>query len=358
MHPRRAPKVIAYGLGAVLAAGVGCSGALIIAKQFSTAATPLPTRLEVADDELDLGERLESASHEHRFHLENPTDSPVCVTGLSGTCDCQGWAPAVPFTVPAHGRQKVWVRLTLPTNSECGRGQGGESVVMPVKVTFTGPSGASQSQEWELRCVLRPALWTRGVLALGMQTADQLTAGREIELTAVEHVAALGCQGPAHWAVTIRRVPGGAPKFTAALRYVGPPAPAVIDDTLVFTPTDARGQSLPAARVRITGELVEDVIASPRSAYFGRYVVGSVAEDVVFLKSQSGKPFTVRRAIPRMLGCTVVPLGDGPTGTSWLIRQTISAVGQQSGEAEFAVEDGTGVITRVVVPVTYLGFNE
>ncbi len=358
MHPRRAPKVIAYGLGAVLAAGVGCSGALIIAKQFSTAATPLPTRLEVSDDELDLGERFESASHEHCFHLENPTDSPVRVTGLSGTCDCQGWAPAVPFTVPPHGRQEVRVRLTLSTNSECGRGQGGESVVMPVRVTFTGPSGAAQSQEWELRCVLRPVLWTRGVLALGMQTADQLGAGREIELTAAEHVVAVGCQGPAQWAVTIRRAPGVAPKFTASLRFVGPPTPAVINDTVVFTPTDALGQLLPGARVRITGELVEDVIASPRSAYFGRYVVGSVVEDAVCLKSLSGRPFTVRQAIPRMAGCTVAPLGDGPTGTLWLIRQKISVAGQQSGEAEFVVEDSAGAVTRLVVPVTYLGLSE
>jgi hypothetical protein len=161
--------------------------------------------------------------------------------------------------------------------------------------------------------------------------------------------------GTAHWDITVRRATAGASNFTAALRFVGPPTPTVIDDTVVFTPTSAQGQPFPGVRMRITSELVEDVVASPRSVYFGRHVVGSVAEEAVTLKSLTGGPFTVREAASRMAGCTAERAGGESSDSVWVIRQKVAVVGQQAGEVEFVIDGGTGTVIRAVVPVTYLG---
>jgi hypothetical protein len=261
----------------------------------------------------------------------------------------------VPFTVTPRGRQEVRVRLALPPISDCARARGGEQLAIPLQVRFAGPAGDIQSQSWELRCVVRPVLQAACQQALGMQTAGQFASGREIELTAAEHVEAVDCEAPAHWAVTVRRAAGGAPKFVAALRFVGPPTPATINDTIVFIPTDAEGRQSSRVSVQITGELVEDVVASPRSAYFGRYAIGSVVEEAVVLNSLTGRPFTIREALSRMAGCTAERVENESSDSVWLIRQKVAAVGQQSGEVEFVVEDDAGSVIRLRVPVTYLG---
>ncbi len=338
-------------LGIVIVAGL-----YGLVSSFTTApAMSVSQALDVPAGDLDLGTLVENAPHEHTVTLTNPGRRSVSVVGVDGPCDWKRSGLTLPIVIPAGGQHPLKMVLTPNTTTECGRANGGEQYTPTVTIRYTA-GGPPQSQLVRLQGMLRPTLFVGGSvggrLDLNEQLAESLAEPRDIPLVAAVPIqsVAVSSQGP--WVGNVRRG-GDERQFIAAIRRVGS-QPATFDDLLTFTPTGPDGRVLPATHLRVTGEVVDRVVAHPRDVRLGRLPVGAEASDTFHLRAVDGKSVTVRKVEPPP-GISVEPVGN-PVNLTYEVRLAARA-GEQSAVIVFHTAGADGRELAVRVPVNYLGYT-
>ncbi len=318
---------------------------------------PPPQQLHIPESDLNLGECFETASRAHKFHVENSSDAPVTVTSISGNCDCQSWQPATPFTIAARGRQEIRMMLGLRMTSDCSRVRGDESVTIPLRVTFSGQDGHDRAKEWALRGTLKPSFKLgapvrNNVLSLGMITVARIAVQQEIAIVAADHVKSIEARGSKNWLVMVRR--GSSltkSEFIASLAYQGTRTPLQFDDTLELVPTDSNGQQLPAIPLRVVGEIVDPVIASPRALYFGRRAIGKTYAEDILLRSLDGTAFAIDRVECRGEGLSSLRSTTATAGEVCRVSWDVANADTLEGELQIRLKDGS------IIKVPVVGFG-
>ena len=82
-------------------------------------------KLEIAEEELNLGTQHESAAYEHVLHITNPTDAAITVEQFRTSCDCVGVTPRTNLVIDAHETKPVSLKLKLLPKKSIEAGVGG-----------------------------------------------------------------------------------------------------------------------------------------------------------------------------------------------------------------------------------------
>ena len=310
--------------------------------------------LSLAAADFELGTLIENEPRQHTLTLTNPGDRPVTLLGVDGPCDTKRHGVTFPVTIPAGGQHQLRLSFTPSESTECGRIKGAEEYA-PVVAFHYNDGGRVRSLRAELHGVVKPTLAvagiTRGHLVLGEQLAEALAEPRDFSLVGAVPIrsVAVSCQGL--WVGEVRGLEAVG-RFVATVRRVPHPGTGVFDDLLTFTPTGSAGQPLPPTHLRLSGEVVDRVVAHPRDVRLGRLAAGQPAEDTFRLRSVDGRAVRVTR-VTAPPGVQVLPVGKAGNQT-FVVRLT-AVSGDYSGTISVQTADADGHELAVSVAVTYQG---
>jgi hypothetical protein len=120
---------------------------------------------------------------------------------------------------------------------------------------------------------------------------------------------------------------------------------------VTLKPVLKRGKSIPARRIRFTAKILPDASLEPPSVQVGGRHLGDSFEEVVVLRSLTGRMITNVRAEAHGAGLSVEKLREsGP----FRITQRVCGLGTQTNEIRFSAEIAGRSFT-VQLPVSYTG---
>jgi hypothetical protein len=151
-----------------------------------------------------------------------------------------------------------------------------------------------------------------------------------------------------------------ATSFTLHLRSNGILAARKVDDDIVLTPISAEGKKLPAKLLKISGEIMVDVVPSSKALYFGLRPCGTVGQDAIMLRSLTNTPFTVKHVFKTAIGLEVVDQtqANNKEILVYTVRMPFGEVGEHQESITFSISQPDGREFDIVVPVRYRGYSE
>lgn len=110
------------------------------------------------------------------------------------------------------------------------------------------------------------------------------------------------------------------------------------------------------AVVPVTGRVVPDVTAEPRSLMLGVQKLGSKATGSFTLRSRTGGEFTVEAVEPTARTARVEPIESGADGApSYRVVQAIDEAGYHAASIKVRARHEGGDTDEIEVPVVYVG---
>lgn len=234
--------------------------------------------LIIPEEDLRLGRVYESKTLEHRLHIRNTGNEPVTIARFVKDCDCLGITPDKDVTLePGETRE---FRMKLSPRSKVGYADYGQTIPYHVRfgAQYSKGGRGGFSADWELTCgmvvTLRPQPAT---IHLGTLSDRQPQIERSVTVETSKEVAWINCETPSRWAAEVSRDKRDSSpnKFHLTIRSAGDLRPGTISDVIRLIPLDSEGERLPEREIRINGEIVRDVVASPREIHFGRQPCGT-----------------------------------------------------------------------------------
>ncbi len=135
-------------------------------------------------------------------------------------------------------------------------------------------------------------------------------------------------------------------QLRSAPRSVGP-----FEGTVSLQPVLKGGQQLPVQRLLFEGKIVSDIEAVPPEFLVGGRVLGDAIEEVVMLRSLTGRQLVDVRSEAQGEGLAVEVLKGG---NGLRIRQKITAAGSCTNRVRVYAKAGDRQV-ETVLPVTYTG---
>ena len=141
-------------------------------------------------------------------------------------------------------------------------------------------------------------------------------------------------------------------EFEVAMKSV--PALGPIESSIQFDGVAADGAKLPPTRVRVHGEIVQDVQFEPRELIAGSRATGGTYDTSCTIRSLVGNAVRIHSVSAEGEGLTVVSWS--PENPDVKLRQRVLKAGQQTTILRAVVESKSRMYT-VVVPVTCFGVD-
>ncbi len=262
---------------------IGYWGGLGLSRWNSDAA-PLPEpgaepRLMVADQDLHLGKVYEVPVLDHSFRVTNPGPRPVTLTRFNA-CDCLGITPPGPITLQPGEAKAFLIRLRPQLRNFSAGEQNGVPVQVAVGAKYR-TDVEDRDVTWRFSYTLLPTIWLpTPTLRLGRQSELQAKIRKTGLIEASTHVAGIEALAPPDWTVTIAPIPGAtAPhRYEFTVQFRGPFSPKPLSETIRLVPIDSDGRHLPARELKIVGEIIRDVAATPPEVHHGPQQCGSVID--------------------------------------------------------------------------------
>jgi len=156
-----------------------------------------------------------------------------------------------------------------------------------------------------------------------------------------------------NFAVSIESLSHGQGKAVLRLTQSASLPIGAFQGTITLKPVLQKGKTLPARQLQFTGNIVPDVESVPPAVQVGGRRMGETFEDVVVLRSLTGKALGTVRAEAEGEGLSVEAVKEGG---SYRIRQKVCREGSQTNYVHFITESGKHPVT-VTVPVSYTGIK-
>lgn len=309
--------------------------------------------LGVDPTRLDFGEVWEDQHFEWALPLTNLTESPITVTGVSGSCSCTSVAPSS-FVLGSREQTDLRVGIDLsPKPTELGLQIRTFSV--RIDVDFRTETGVVGHSHWVVTGRVKRALQLPSEIYLGSHSeggqpippvslhVDARVPIESVIATASAPFLRVTTSAPA-WpatrfdltvAVTDRNLPEGSFETWATVEAVA-----------------VGGVRLPAARVTISGGIVPDIRTEPPQIVFGGRLVGEQYETDLTVRSLTGKPITIETVSPDGEGLRAARSPSDPSSVR--VTQRVAAAGQLETAVRLVVRAG-GKVYRFRIPV--LGFG-
>ncbi|HXU46765.1 MAG TPA: DUF1573 domain-containing protein [Thermoanaerobaculia bacterium] len=298
----------------------------------------------------EFGDVHQRSTVEHRFAFVNRSARPVSIAGVLPRAE-GGTGEAVPSVVPPGGRGEIRVRV--PVGDRLGRTgiriavDSDDPVAPRLRVGLSGFVESAYepvAPRLDFGVVFRES---------GRNLALDL-ASREIERLEVRgiEIQGLGTQPPFVTARADERS-GDAGEGVKLRAEIRPGAPAGIFHGTLLVRTNVPSQ--PELAIPFAAAVYEDVVPEPNPVPLGLARVGEGFSGETRLRSRSGQPFDLGKAVDPAGRITAegLPCPDAATDASCLLlrlRGTATAPGTLEGEIAVSLK---GIATPV--PVRYFG---
>jgi hypothetical protein len=178
-----------------------------------------------------------------------------------------------------------------------------------------------------------------------------------MKVTVASDIERIECEGAPNWKGVASRVPNSSNEFTLTVQSIGALQPRTVSDTLRLVPFDRQGRKIPARAISITGEVVPDILPSPRAIYFGPVEIDSEKVEELRLRSLIGRSFRVIAVghSPANAGITITAQGTSPSEAWYAVRLQADREGEQHSEVTFQIEESDGTRYALLVPIRYVG---
>lgn len=316
-----------------------------------------PSILSVDPKHLNIGSVWLSDKFEWQLPITNRDQGPVTLQSLDGDCSCATLGP-----LPLHfiaGETKV-LHLALDfTRWSAVQRDDGEPYRLKLKGLLHSEYGSSHVA-WQIIGRIKPSIRSDSdQLPFGLQSVRQQGIERSITLTLADGIDHVECEPSLNWIVQIIRDPASnsPQRLTVTVRSRGLLVPRRIVDAIHVVPVTAAGVRLPAKRIALSGELVRDVVPTPRSLHLGRRLCGTTASEAVRLDSLTAGEFRLIRIESSDAALTVMPAGESEGVRSFTLALACGRMGNQQLTATFVVaQDGEEF--SIPLPVQYEGSAE
>jgi hypothetical protein len=318
-----------------------------------------PERLVIPSSCLDFGEVWENKSFVWPVVVQNSGKENVEILDFASSCSCTAIEPRA-LTIPAGESREVRLTIDLRPRKEADL----TAELRNFDVTLwprIGDKGTKASRlAWTINGRVRSAIrLEQRIVDLGRHSeASQPLASQEVVVTSFV---------PLHGIIAKADSPdlqvSVAPKSEspAQFRVVVSPKTfeiGAIKAEITLVPQQTEHQPLPGKTLTVVGRIVNDIEISPPSAAFGARPVGEVVEEMVSLRSLTGRQLEVTGTTVDAEGVTVEGAARGESsGPGFLLRQRIAKKGEQTGRVTFAVCTVDAKEAQVVLEVSYLGID-
>lgn len=315
--------------------------------------------LVIADQDLSFGTVWEQDAFRHTLSLKNTSPNNVEIVKFAASCNCARVEPQS-LVIPAGQTRKVQVKLDLTQEKWCG--QGVEAPVreftvhlspllrdrrvfqtqwtlrgrvrrvfqLPPRATMIAPEPFVRGEPFASHCIVIPARVPLKSVVAECNPADASVS-----------VARLDSKEE-NWNVVVtpsEQLPVGPFTFEVVLRAMG-----------------KAGKQLPASRLRVKGQVEDEVRAIPRELLLGALPVGTSAEAVVSLRSRKGQGFEIE-GIETVAGTSVRPRSDRLSRNTFALVQQIAKQGNQTARVRLTVRTAKGKRIVLALPIVYYGLG-
>lgn len=306
-------------------------------------------QLLVPPTSLDLGTVWEAEEFAWTVPVENREEVPLDVRSVRATCSCLSVEPQS-FVLEPGGRRDLRLNIDLVSKASP---TGEMSVQFTLLLNAESSWGRQRGPEWTVKGKVRRALALPPPTYLGRfsELSQPLPAWSiPVEVLAPLGSVAAGCNRPG-FSASIDVPPA---EGKAMLRLAPPPDLPVgpFEGTVTLKPVLKTGEPLPERHIRYSGVVASDLQAEPTVVQVGGRRLGERFEEVVTVRSLTGRPVATVKAEAEGEGLSVEAVGD----RQFRVRQVGCGSGSQTNRVRFTAElDGRKV--KAELPVSYTGVD-
>jgi hypothetical protein len=330
------------GLGAALGWGLKHSSFLLHSSGAES------TKLWIPPDALNMGTIWESEEFAWTVPIDNHELSPIEIQSFGSTCNCLSIEPQS-FVLGPGQRRDLYLKIDL-TSQVKPTGEVSVGLWPVLKNQHTKPEGPI-GPEWQIAGQVRRVLKFDRRIYLGQHSElAQPLPVRSIPIEVLVPLVSLSAKSDlAGFSAKVERLEGA--KTIVHLSSVTKRDLGAFKGTVTLWPIVKGGERLPAQRLEFEGRIVSDVEAVPPVVQVGGRLLGESFEEIVQLRSLTGRALVGVRAEVEGDGLTVECV---EAGQRYRIRQEVSSLGTCTNRARFsALVSGHKV--DCMVPVSYTG---
>ncbi len=306
-------------------------------------------QLWIAPDALNMGTIWEDDQFTWTVPIENREPARIEVEQFGSTCNCLSIEPSS-FELEPGERRQLRLRINL-TSQVKETGQIAVSLWPQLKKEDRKP-GEALGPEWEIVGQVRPVLkFNRRLCYLGQHS--ELAQPLPVQTISIELLVPLESLSAecdlAGFTAEVTDLQDG--KAVLQLASLTPRAIGPFEGTVSLNPVLKGGGQLPVQRLQFEGKIVSDIEAVPPAVQVGGRVLGQAFEEVVQLRSLTGRELVRLRAEPEGDGLTVEPLEDN---LRFRIQQKVISAGESTNRVHFHGKVA-GRDVECIVPVSYSG---
>ncbi len=280
--------------------------------------------------------------------IENREVTPIQVESFGTTCNCLSIEPNS-FVLEPGERRELRLRINL-TSQVKETGEVAVGLWAHVHKDDRKP-GEPLGPEWKISGQVRRVLNFSRRLYLGehselAQPLPPRTVPLEV-LVPLESLSATCDLGG--FTVNVGCAEQGKAKLR--LTSVGSRGLGPFEGTVSLHPVLKGGQQLPIQRLEFEGRIVPDIEAVPPAVQVGGRVLGDTFDEVVQLRSLTGRELVSVRAESERDEVIIEPLGDN---LRFRIRQKVVSAGEITNRVHFYAKVA-GRDVEYILPVSYTG---
>jgi hypothetical protein len=344
------------------AIGVCCSVAIcvgaVLGWAFRRSASPAPrkediVRLSIPPDALNMGTVWEDEDFSWTVPIENQEATSVEVESFSRTCNCLSVEPES-FVLGPDERRELRLRIDLASQTK----PNGEVAVQlyPRLKTLPGTELAKRrAPEWTVKGQVRRVLVLDRQVDLGRHAEfSQPLPARNIPIEVLVPLESLSAHcNLASVAASVELPPHGEGKTVLRLAPAAMLPVGAFQGTVTLKAVRKGGKALPARKLEFAGKIVPDVEAVPPAVQVGGRRLGETFEEIVVLRSMTGRALAHVSAEAEGEGLSVEAVEGGE---GYRLRQKVCGVGSQTNRIRFSTASGKRPVT-IAVPVSYTGIE-
>jgi hypothetical protein len=308
-------------------------------------------KLWIPPDGLNMGTIWEDDQFTWTVPIENHEATPVEVASFSTTCNCLSVEP-IAFVLAPGERRELRMRINL-TSQVKDTGEVAVGLWAQVKKEDREP-GESLGPEWRIIGQVRRVLkFNRRLYYVGQHSelAQPLPA-QTIPIEVLVPLESLSAECDlAGFTAKVECPQEG--KTELRLTSVTSRGLGAFEGTVCLHPVLKGGERLPIQRLEFEGKIVPDLAAMPPAVQVGGRVLGDTIEDVVMLRSLTGRDLLSVRAKAEGQGLAVDPLEDN---LRFRIRQEVICTGSTMNRVHFYAKVA-GHDVQCILPVNYTGVD-
>lgn len=310
-------------------------------------------RLSIPAEALDMGTVWEDDRFAWTVPIENQEAVSIEVTSFGTSCNCLSIEPKS-FVLGSGARRELHLQIDLTKQTKPSG-----DVSVPLYPHLKSMPGTELEKrrppEWTVKGRVRRILRLDRSVDLGRHSElSQPVPERSIPIEILVPLETLSAEcNLANILASVELPTHGEGMTVLRLKQTATLPVGAFHGTIALKAARKGGKPFAARKLAFSGKIVSDIEAVPPAVQVGGRRLGETFEEVVVLRSMTGRAMGEVRAEAKGEGLSIEAV---KAGGGYRIRQRVSGVGYQTNQVRFATTSGKHPVT-IAVPVSYTGIE-